>query len=146
MQTFLPYERFNTCANVLDDKRLGKQCEEVNQILNAALGLTLAWENHPCVKMWRGYEFWLWTYGWAMNKEWHKRFGEYRLAWYLLQDFRPLVKDGMAYPHWLGDDEFHLSHRSNLARKSEHYAKQWPYIPKDLPYVWPTALTQGILR
>ena len=40
-------------------------------------------------------------------------------------------------PHWLGDDEFHASHRSNLLRKDfEYYTKHgWVDNPDD-PYVW----------
>jgi hypothetical protein len=39
----------------LDRKRLNKQKIEANQILNASLGLTKGWSNHPAVLMWKGY-------------------------------------------------------------------------------------------
>jgi hypothetical protein len=40
-------------------------------------------------------------------------------------------------PHWLGDPEFHASHRSNLLRKDfDYYSKHgWTDNPED-PYVW----------
>lgn len=41
-------------------------------------------------------------------------------------------------PSWLGDEEFHRSHRSNLLRKDSEYYGQfdWNESP-DLEYVWP---------
>ena len=53
--------------------------------------------------------------------------------------------DGAAYrtrefelPPWVGDEEFHRSHRSNLLRKDpEFYAEVAADVPPDLPYVWP---------
>ena len=42
-------------------------------------------------------------------------------------------------PRWLGDEAFHLSHRSNLVRKDpEFYRLRFGDVPDDLPYVWPT--------
>jgi hypothetical protein len=41
-------------------------------------------------------------------------------------------------PRWLGDEDFHLAHRSALVRKDpEHYRRLFPDVPDDLPYVWP---------
>lgn len=39
---------------------------------------------------------------------------------------------------FLGDEEFHISHRSNLLRKNSDHYKQfgWGDIPTDLPYKW----------
>jgi hypothetical protein len=42
-------------CDTLDGKRLNKQKVEANQILNASLGLTKGWINHPAVLMWKGY-------------------------------------------------------------------------------------------
>lgn len=42
MQTFLPYADFPGSAKVLDRKRFG---------------YSAGWQNHPAVKMWRGYEY-----------------------------------------------------------------------------------------
>lgn len=42
-------------------------------------------------------------------------------------------------PPWLGDEAFHLSHRSNLVRKDPgHYRPIFGDIPDGLPYIWPT--------
>jgi hypothetical protein len=48
----------------------------------------------------------------------------------------PESSDGR--PTWMGNDEFHLSHQSNLVRKfPEHYGPQFPGVSPDLEYVWP---------
>jgi len=52
MQTFLPYQNYSRCAEVLDNKRLGKQRVECLQILNALLDASKGWKQHPAVKMW----------------------------------------------------------------------------------------------
>ena len=40
-------------------------------------------------------------------------------------------------PYWLGNSDFHASHRSNLLRKDpEHYAQFGWTESDDLPYVW----------
>lgn len=138
MQTFLPYADFHKSARVLDRQRLGKQRVEVKQILRTLRGITSGWRNHPAVKMWRGYEVALALYGLDVCEEWSRR--GYRDA--QANEIRDLVSPfsygPASYPPWLGDNEFHLSHRSNLIRKKpEHYGKLWPGVPNDLPYVWP---------
>lgn len=43
-------------------------------------------------------------------------------------------------PPWLGDDDFHRSHQSNLIRKDEaYYGPQFPGVSATLEYVWPVA-------
>jgi hypothetical protein len=43
-----------------------------------------------------------------------------------------------ALPEWLGDEDFHRSHRSSLLRKNpEFYGRRFTDVPDDLPYVWP---------
>ena len=49
-----------------------------------------------------------------------------------------LRQDELDLPPWIGDEDFHLSHRSNLIRKDpEFYGEVFPDVPDDLPYVWP---------
>jgi len=138
MQTFLPINNFAETAKVLDYRRLGKQRVEGYQILRTLLGYTDGWAHHPAVKMWKGYETALLTYTWTIIDEWvtrgykdnlHKR----------LQEMAFVDIDNLTLmPPWLGDEEFHLSHKSNLIRKfPEHYGPLWPNVPNDLPYVWP---------
>jgi hypothetical protein len=73
MQTFLPYESYAASAEVLDNKRLGKQRVEVLQLLKALAGESKGWVNHPAAKMWRGREFWLSIYGICVCDEWLSR-------------------------------------------------------------------------
>lgn len=114
----------------LDPKRLG------NQVYRE--GLTLlrgGWPNHPASKMWRGYEA--------------------ALAQYIFIGLRVLQQRGLFYPHhfaevepylkkikypkWLGNDDFHASHRSNLLRKDPVWYGQFGWTESnDRPYIWPT--------
>lgn len=147
MQTFLPYDSFYYSARVLDNQRLGKQRVETLQLLNALAGLSKGWTNHPAARMWRGYEHALAQYGLVMCREWITRgfkdtcFGKIKTV--SEQHFGPCdfhTLDDIVWPSWLGDQEFHLSHKSNLIRKDpERYGWRWADVPDDLPYVWPVA-------
>lgn len=138
MQTFLPISDFRLSAEALDYRRLGKQRVEVLQILNT-LYEGSRWENHPAVRMWRGYEPILILYGVTICEVWKERgykdtcYGKIR-AHYSNFDY----SDPFETPFWYGDERFHLSHKSNLIRKfPEHYGPMWPEVPNDLPYYWP---------
>ena len=142
MQTFLPYPDFAKSAACLDRMRLGKQRVECLQILNALTGKSEGWKNHPAVKMWKGYEKWLAKYGLTICTEWIKR--GYKdscydkiFPFYNPDDFS--INWMGQKPKWLGDEEFHLSHKSNLIRKNpEFYRPIFGLdIPDDLPYIWP---------
>lgn len=134
MQTFLPYPSFRDSAACLDYRRLGKQRVEAKQIL-LALANGGAWSNHPATKMWRGYERALACYGYVICAEWLQR--GYKDT--LLQFFAD-HDGGLGYstPSWLGNSDFHASHRSNLLRKDPEFYGQfgWTESP-DLPYIWP---------
>jgi hypothetical protein len=136
MQTFLPYPSFYASAKVLDMKRLGKQRVECKQIINALEDPAKGWQHHPATTMWRGYLPALALYGKCMCREWLDR--GYKDS--LLPFFQERITKAPAYiPPWIGDETFHLSHRSNLLRKMpEHYRQFWPDEPDDLPYVWPS--------
>ena len=114
MQTFLPLPSMGDSVRCLDDKRLGKQRVEAFQILKALRGeysKTGAWENHPATKMWRGYENALGFYKDLCIEEWMRR------GFNNTMELNPLPTRIM-YPWWLGDNDFHASHRSNLLRKA----------------------------
>ncbi len=138
MQTFLPYADFDESARCLDRQRLGKQRVETLQILRTLLGHTDGWKNHPAVKMWRGYERCLLSYGLAMCREWVSRGYTDNCAGVMidLEDWPPA--NACAKPFWLGNEGFHASHRSNLLRKNaDWYARFGWSESDDLPYVWP---------
>ena len=134
MQTFLPYADFIKSAEVLDDKRLGKQRVEVKQIYNSLCNGG-GWNNHPAVIMWEGYENALLLYGISICDEWiYRGFKDS-----LLDFFDSKIGSVRTLPCWLGDVEFHSSHRSNLLRKDYSYYSQFGWKePVNLPYVWPS--------
>lgn len=109
------------------------------------------WYNHPAVRMWDGYEKQLAIYGLYICYEWINRgFKDscfqkiesilktydpfYKFRWDNYIDYSSKEK----MPSWLGNESFHISHRSNLLRKfPHHYRQYWPTDPDNLPYVWP---------
>lgn len=138
MQTFLPYADFAESAKVLDRQRLGKQRVENLQIIKALIDPSYGWQNHPAVKMWRGYEYALLRYQEAICNEWTSR--GYKDT--CLQKSIDLLKGhpiGVFKPSWIGEHDFHRSHQSNLMRKlPEHYG-QFFDVPDNVEYVWPVA-------
>lgn len=136
MQTFLPFPDFEASARALDRARLGKQRVEAWQILLTLRGFSSGWKNHPAVRMWRGHEVHLVAYTVAACLEWRSR--GYRDS--ILLKLPSMAHDLLPAPPppWLGDERFHLSHRSNLVRKDPgFYGALFPGVPSDLPYFWP---------
>jgi len=140
MQTFLPYESYQKSAKVLDRQRLGKQRVETLQILNALTDPNYGWQNHPAVNMWRGYEFELVVYGIAICKEWIFRGYKDTCLEKItkIADKNPSIS--IEVPDWLGNEELHQSHRSNLLRKDPNFYCNLfeKNLPNNLEYVWPT--------
>jgi hypothetical protein len=138
MQTFLPYSDFKKSLESLDNKRLGKQRVETFQILNAILGRPKkdgtaykGWLNHPCSIMWKNYTDALKLYFNTSLIVWVDR------GFSNTMEPEDLNTNNVVYPHWLGFEEFHSSHRANLLRKDFNYYSEhgWLESPKD-PYVW----------
>ncbi len=132
MQTFLPYKSFKNSLQSLDWRRLGKQRVEAHQILNVLLGRTTTkgWVNHPITKMWKGYEPALQLYFNMCVEEWVSRGYNNNM---LLED----ITEPIVFPHWLGNDLFHSSHRANLLRKDkEYYSKFMWNEDSSNPYCW----------
>jgi hypothetical protein len=141
MQTFLPFAHFHQSAVVLDRQRLGKQRVENLQILKALIDPAYGWQNHPAVRMWRDFEGALVEYQEAICGEWHQVRGYKDTCLdktYALADAAGIPRSGFACPWWLGNPDFHRSHKSNLIRKApEIYRPLFPDVPDDLEYVWP---------
>jgi hypothetical protein len=133
MQTFLPYADFTLSARTLDYKRLGKQRVEAWQIYqivteNRSDG---GWINHPAVKMWRRHPNALAMYYNTMISQWLNL--GYRNSMKPVQIHFPIE-----YPLFIGDTDFHNSHKSNLLRKDPEFYSQFGWnVPDNLPYVWP---------
>ena len=145
MQTFLPLPDFAASVEVLDRQRLGKQRLEVAQLLNAILGFSKGWTNHPAATMWRGSEMALCEYGIAVCREWRGRGYKDTMLDRFIDMQENLVLDGICedwvtMPSWFGDSAFHASHRSNLLRKAPEWYSQFGWTePDSLPYIWPEA-------
>ena len=137
MQTFLPYPDFVKSAESLDMKRLGKQRVEVLQLLNSFHKPNYkGWKNHPAREMWRGHEQALVVYGCAVCSVWKAR-GYKDTCFEKIANFT--TNEQITLPNWIGRDDIHLSHKSNLIRKyPEYYKPLWPDIPDNLEYIWPT--------
>jgi len=144
MQTFLPLPDFHDSAAALDMRRLGKQRVEAMQILRTLIGQSSGWASHPAVRIWRGHEQALASYGYVVCEEWRSRgYYDTALDWF----DRWLAAHGVNWsddmlPPWFGDAAFHASHRSNLLRKDPaHYSAFGWTEPHDLPYIWPEPRT-----
>jgi hypothetical protein len=135
MQTFLPYPNFKESAKILDYRRLGKQRPEAKQlhtIVTTELVNSNRWKNQPLVMMWRNYPDALAFYYNCILEEWTKR--GYKNNMPLI----PVKLEGMVFPWWLGEEQYHSSHRATLlAKYPEFYEKyNWKEEPK-LGYYWP---------
>lgn len=149
MQTFLPYPDFDATARVLDQRRLGKQRVEAIQVLRALTVPGYGWRHHPAATMWAGYEEALVRYALAVCEVWCAVGHADTCAATLRADLATgtgltvvrsqadLDAEG-ELPPWLGEPDFHRSHRAALVRKDpDHYRPYFPDVPDDLPYVWP---------
>lgn len=110
----------------------------------------IGWQRHPAVLMWKGYEAALVHYSLAICAEWIARgyndtcslkieriadlSMDVRLAGLTVRGVDPKV---YTLPPWLGDEEFHTSHQSNLLQKDPDYYGKFFTCPPGLPYSWP---------
>ena len=133
MQVFLPYKSYISSVRVLDNKRLGKQRLEADQILKIIRGEYSAWKNHPIVRMFRGYEESLILYKNCCMFEWQARgYKNIKLQFQYVEAY-----ENIQHPPWLGREDIHSSHRAALLYKNfEWYSKfGWEEEPK-LQYIW----------
>ena len=135
MQTFLPYSDFLKTAKCLDYRRLGKQRVEAWQIYQAITNSNYGWQNHPIVNMWRGFEQALLRYGMSICEEWKIRNYKDNMLKLFVGNYD--INKDVGNPIWIGNKQFHASHRSNLLRKDKEYYGKFNWKePDNLPYVW----------
>jgi len=141
MQTFLPYPDFKKSAQSLDYRRLQNQIVECHQLLKALTSPEpRGWRNHPAALMWKGHEKALAQYAEACWDEWKNRgYGPDHKSIVKIREIAQALRSTDESPRWIGDEEFHASHRGNLLRKDLAYYSQynWTESP-DLEYIWPT--------
>lgn len=164
MQTFLPYPSYAASLAVLDYRRLGKQRVECKQLLRSMAidGLLrpfsnyididalfpevggfanvvtdkVGWRNHPARKMWEKNPVDLALYHDLSILEWVSRGYQNSMPRICILTDDPQDPG----PSWLGNEDFHASHRSNLLRKDPEWYGQFGWEePHDLPYIWPEA-------
>ena len=162
MQTFLPYSCYRLSASSLDPVRRWKQCVEARQLVKALEQGPLClydlterrfvygpvtgsrppagfafrktpWYGHPACRMWRGRVDSLKSYHDVMLET------VLRLKTHDVKAFGPYGVGEAAPPTWLGREDFHSAHRSNLLRKDPAFYGQygWTESP-DLEDVWPS--------
>lgn len=147
MQTFITDFNLQKSAQNLDNKRLGKQRVEAIQIAQCLLIKETRWKNHPAVKMWRGYEYYLMYYIYITMYEWTSRgFKNTKCYenWNILNETKNLKLLSSMYslpnlnkPIWITED-FIEAHRSNLIKKNpEYYKPLFPDTKEGLNYIWP---------
>lgn len=133
MQTFLPYPDFKQSLECLDYRRLGKQRLEAFQILNIILNRTdkKGWRNHPAVLMWKNYPNALKEYYNTALQTWINKGYKNNMKF-------EKISGKIIYPAFVGDEDFHNSHKSNLLRKKFDFYSQYNWnLPDNLPYLWP---------
>jgi hypothetical protein len=141
MQVFLPYPDFKQSAESLDMKRLGKQRVECLQLLNSIKKINnnepiKGWKNHPCRKLWHNYSNALVVYGQVICTEWKRR-GYKDTCFEKISSHYDYSKPYIE-PSFIGNDDFHRSHRSMLIQKQpEFYRSKFTGTPENLEYIWP---------
>lgn len=135
MQTFLPYSSFEKSAFCLDKKRCWKQVVEAKQIINTLEGLSKGWRNHPATKMWVGHIP-------ALKLYFNIFLGVCKVKHKINTHLEIYHVDNLvSLPSWIGNEEFHKSHQSNLLRKNFTYYSKFNWsVPDNLPYFWPSGL------
>ena len=139
--TFVTSSDVKLCAEVLDNKRLGKQRVEAKQILDVVMGTSTSkgWKSHPAALMWMGYEDALKVYINTMIDKWVERGFKNTMIKYD-------VKTDINWPWWFSWEDLHLSHKCSLLRKNpKHYGPLWQLEGRDKSflehgYIWATHL------
>jgi hypothetical protein len=131
MITYLPHPSFELSAWALDDKMLYRQQLDCWSIW-AALSYSRATMHTAPVRMWMGYSVALIAYEFACATEWQNR------GYPLITPTIGKIDHAYDLPKWIGNEQLHSSHRSNLLRLNyRHYSQfNWTDEPGSL-YYWP---------
>ena len=146
MQVFLPYPSFQQSVACLDKKRLGNQIwRECKTLLNGG------WQHHPVAKMWADYHHALAGYMWHGITELMKRkdistetqlaLDDYLIAKFPMKPGLRVFNRQWTLPPFIGNPDFHLSHRLNLLWKDPEWYSMYfeEPVPTSKPdYLWPS--------
>lgn len=146
MQVFMPFRDLKQSVSCLDPSRLGNQIwREAKTLLNGG------WVNHPAAKMWANYKPALAVYCLHGIEELVNRnainlgkASDLRTE-FLTYTSEEVSTNGVSFikcpwPPFMGNEEYHLSHRLNLLYKNPiWYSKYFTETPpQEKPeYVWP---------
>lgn len=113
---------------------------QFSDYLKQHTGRRPGWATHAATMMWINNLEALGLYGDCSIREWVRRGYNNTMHLHMCADIDsvPSAILKVRMPHWLGDEEVHSSHRSNLLRKDpEFYAQfNWDDGPEK-EYVWP---------
>lgn len=151
LRTWLPDPSFQVSASLLHDAEVHRTRTDVIFILEVLAGRQKHMRHSPPVTMWRGSELMLIAYGTAMCEEWKSRGQRDSLGDRIFAYATEAFETGALNPHdngnkpwWLGNEGFHMSHKSGLiALRPEFYRPKWPTVGADLPMVMPGPTAPG---
>lgn len=139
MQTFLPYADFSQIAACLDNKRHCAMLREAQQTLDTLLNrptkkgnVRKGYLHHPILNLWRGYENSLRFYINKMREGWLLKGKNSNRSFYDLPQ-------KIEMPFWLGNEELHSAHRSQLYHKNPQHYSQFNWAEAFEPvkeYIW----------
>lgn len=152
MITLFPYSDIELSFRCLCSKRAFTQVTHAAYLLNIMRdpSTNAAWQAHPAVKMWQG------------NKDFLAYYKNVGMAYCITRlkikfvtiHYEPLIVHGrLKTPSWLGDSEFHMSHRAQLKRDAiadmrhgnsellqkliKIFGADYDSTPTNLQLIWP---------
>lgn len=145
MQTFLPYLTFAQSAAAMDNKRLPNQLVEVQVLILSLRDPSRGWQHHTALAMWRGYEDALLLYGVICYREWQRRLERGQRGGQPVHASGQLIRKwwkergcpvAVSVPWWLGNEQFHASHRASLLHKAPEYYSQFGWVETPAQDLW----------
>jgi Pyrimidine dimer DNA glycosylase len=141
MITYLPQIGYMDSASRLSNKALAKQCDTALLIATILDDPDLPGQDHPAVRMWRGHERQLISYGLAMCHDLRITRKIDTDAWIQLGKLATELREAKydnSVPPWHKDLWIHRSHRSELVRRyPKRHKDDWPNTPQNMPILWP---------